>query len=65
MEVLAFLSNIKHYISLDFKILICIQCGLVLNNEFGVEFNVHVFEEILHIVNYFISIQQAFTEIWF
>ena len=40
MEVLTFLSNIKHYLSMYFKILNCIQCGLVLNHEFGVEFNV-------------------------
>ena len=41
------------YLSLDFKILNCIQCGLVLNKEFGVEFNVHVLEEILFIVKLF------------
>ena len=49
----------KNYISLCYKILNCIQCGLVLNHEFDVEFNVRR-------NSYFVSVlRQAFTVIWF
>ena len=48
------LSNIKNYIALCFRILNCIQYGLVLNHEFDVEFNVRR-------NSYFISIHHYIT----